>query len=566
MRRLFILAGVAAGLLCSAARVAAQDDQYVQIYNLIQDADTLNHSGQNLPALAKYIEAQKSLEKFQKIYPTWHTRVVNFRLNYLNARVAELSKTVPAAPSATAGVSAGKPLPARERAELENELDRLRTQVRQLQAEKDALEAKLREALAAQPAAVDPRELAKAEERIRALEKENGLLHVNLAEREAATPPGVDAATLERLRRDLAAQTETAARLSEQNERLQTRVRTLQADAEAMAALQSENEILKKQVADLKGVAGVSTSAAVANRQLAEAQAEIAALQSDKEIARVKQLERERADLQKKLDAAQKELTGRKRKNAAAQVDDLTAQLASLRARLAVYEAQQVPYSGEELALFKTGETAAAANPRTGQISARGLPAGSATLVAEARRDFAAKEYDKAEAKYLQILQTDRNNVYTLANLATIQLELGHLEDAEKHVQQALALSPDDAYSLLVQGEIKFRRAEYDEALDSLSRAAKLDPQNAEIQNYLGLTLSQQGMRHPAENAFRKAIQLDPRYAGAHYNLAVFYITQKPPWVELARWHYRKALDAGFPRSAEVEKMLEQTGAGSAGR
>ena len=60
----------------------------------------------------------------------------------------------------------------------------------------------------------------------------------------------------------------------------------------------------------------------------------------------------------------------------------------------------------------------------------------------------------------------------------------------------------------------------------------------------------------------RKAIQLDPGTANAHNNLAVIYITQRPPLVELARWHYQKALAAGYPPNPDLEKMLERRAPG----
>jgi len=94
-----------------------------------------------------------------------------------------------------------------------------------------------------------------------------------------------------------------------------------------------------------------------------------------------------------------------------------------------------------------------------------------------------------------------------------------------------------------------------------LSRAAKLDPRNPEIENYLGVTLGHKGLRAQAETALRKAIQLDPNYGPAHNNLAVIYISQVPPLVELARWHYQKALDAGQPRNPNLEQMLDTKGA-----
>jgi len=285
------------------------------------------------------------------------------------------------------------------------------------------------------------------------------------------------------------------------------------------------------------------------------------------DAARIKQLERERDDLQKQLAAANKELYSRKGKATATRVAELESQLAMLRARLEVYEARQVPYTAEELALFKQPETKLVqAERKGGKTSVKELPPGTVALVAEAQRLYANRQLDKAEEKYLQVLQQDSKNVPTLANLAAIQLDLDHLETAEINIKQALGLAPNDPYSLFVLGRLKFRQKKYDEAVDALSSAAKLDPQDAQIQNFLGLALSEKGLRGPAETALRKAIQLDPGYANAHNNLAVVYITQQPPLVELARWHYQKALAAGFPRNPELEKMLNAKQPGNSGQ
>jgi len=113
-------------------------------------------------------------------------------------------------------------------------------------------------------------------------------------------------------------------------------------------------------------------------------------------------------------------------------------------------------------------------------------------------------------------------------------------------------------------GQLKFRAKNYDEAFDALSRAAQINPQNPRIQNFLGLTLSEKGLRGPAETAFRKALQFDPGFAEAHINLAVVYISQEPPLVELARWHYQKALAAGHAPSPDLEKMLDPSHAPAA--
>ena len=105
-------------------------------------------------------------------------------------------------------------------------------------------------------------------------------------------------------------------------------------------------------------------------------------------------------------------------------------------------------------------------------------------------------------------------------------------------------------------GILKFRQDKYDDALDFLSRSAAIDPNSADTQNFLGITLSQKGQRVPAEAALRKAIQLAPGNANAHHNLAVIYAQQTPPMLELARWHYQKARSYGHPVNEKLEALL----------
>jgi hypothetical protein len=78
-------------LAAFGARADALDDQYVRIYNIIQEADLLSSNGQVNQALSKYLEAQNALQKFHRINPDWNMKVVNFRLNYLNTKVAAAS-------------------------------------------------------------------------------------------------------------------------------------------------------------------------------------------------------------------------------------------------------------------------------------------------------------------------------------------------------------------------------------------------------------------------------------------------------------------------------------------
>src|SRR6185503_18988647 len=167
-----------------------------------------------------------------------------------------------------------------------------------------------------------------------------------------------------------------------------------------------------------------------------------------------------------------------------------------------------------------------------------------------------AHELEKAEQKYLEAIKLDPKNVSMLIELASIQVSLNHSADAERYLTSALALDPDNTYALSILGMLKSQENKFDEALDALSRAAQLKPEDARIQNALGITLSEKGLRVPAENALLKAIRINPDFGSAHANLAFIYVTQEPPLLELARWHYQKALDAGEPHNPGIEKRL----------
>jgi Flp pilus assembly protein TadD len=612
MNRVFaLLLGLFIGIVSAGAQ--SPEEEYVRVYNLIQQADALQTAGQSDEALPKYLEANTALLRIKRFNPAWQPKVVSYRLNYLAEKIAAIPAAKPGAVEPTAASAAPGGTPPRGAApeataapttnEVQQQLAALQESVRRLQSEKTILESKLKEALATQPAAIDPRELAKAQDKVQSLLKENELLKAGL-EQEKARPTSLNARELEEARRALAEanaklteQAAVASKLAAEKGALQDQVGSLTASAAAVDVLRTENALLKQQLAETKTVAATAPVVPEAARKLAEAEAQLATMRSDTEVLRlekialesrlkkvlatpalksatvsraadlerIRQLEQERDDYLKKLEAANRDLSNGPNRDYASKVEQLTREVANLKSRVEVFEARAIPYTAEELALFKPSSPnlapAGDANKVPGRKSIKDLPTGTVALVAQAQKHFAAKDYAKAEENYLEILRLDATNADTHANLGAIQLEMGRLDEAEKHIQQALEAAPDDAYAVSLLGYLRLQQDKYDEAIVALNRAAKLNPQNADIQNHLGVTLTQKGLRGPAEQAFRKAVVLSPGHGGAHHNLAVFYAAENPPNVPLARFHYQKALTAGHPKNPDVEKLFEKKAA-----
>jgi len=544
------------------------DSNYVRIYQIIQEADGLRERGQSKAALTRYREARQELLDFQKEHPTWHQNIINYRLNYVDMHLKPLAeKLEPKGVEPVAEPDLTKMTP-------EQQLPALQQQIQELENQNTLLQDRLKEALAARPAEADPHALAQALERAKELEKERDLLRVTLETRTTAPPQLADPATLQeeqgilqRVQAELAATQRQNLVLQQEIKDLRARgaqpmsdsdlARQLTAATTTVEELRTANLDLRTQVAMLEArIIQMNEMSADdrARQQIKSLESELKTSESD-----LKSTRKDRDSLAKKLAAADRRL---EKRDTEGEMLELESQLTLAQARLDVLEAEAVPLTAEEAALVDGGSRMSVSLKDTNQVNdassrANRIPPGAGPLIADAQRAVDQRQFALAEEKLKEVLQQDENNVYTLAHLAGVMLELDKTEEAEVHLKKALSIDPNDPGSLYLTGYLNYQRERYDDALDALSQSARLDPEKPETQYFLGLTLFKNGDRGPAETALRKAIQLRPAWGSAHYQLAVVYATQKPPFKELAQWHYQKALDGGSPRNFELEKLLE---------
>lgn len=239
-----------------------------------------------------------------------------------------------------------------------------------------------------------------------------------------------------------------------------------------------------------------------------------------------------------------------------AQITELQNQIKTLRARLEILDAEKVPLTDEERNMLTEPAVATSTN--------NSLDVMISTLPAEGAEDFKAGhaalfqdyQYAEAEKKFMHVLKLDENNPFTLGNLAMAQMEQGNYKDAKDSLDKALKQNVDDAYALMGMGVLSFRQKNYESARDYLARSVKINSADATAQHFLGSTLNNLGQQKAAETALRKAVQIQPGNSNSHYNLAVVYATQKPPFLALAKFHYDKAVKAGHKRNTELEKSI----------
>ena len=169
---------------------------------------------------------------------------------------------------------------------------------------------------------------------------------------------------------------------------------------------------------------------------------------------------------------------------------------------------------------------------------------------------FKMQRFDEAADKYQTIIEKYPDSLYAWSNLGVVRFQQGKLPEALKALQQAVKLSPTDAFSYSNLGIVYYQLGQYENAISALERALALDPSNAMSHNYLGCACSQKGWQEVAEKEFTKAIELNDNFADAHFNLALIYATEKPPSLEMARRHYKRALELGIQPNPQLEKLL----------
>jgi len=180
-----------------------------------------------------------------------------------------------------------------------------------------------------------------------------------------------------------------------------------------------------------------------------------------------------------------------------------------------------------------------------------------AEAVVEGNRAFEAKDYATARRAYERVLSLDPQNQMGLVNLGLVEFYAGDSAKSEDLLKKAVRQRLETAPAWLTLGMIYMDQNRFPEALAALSQAALHDPDNPRVQNFLGVVIGREGWIYGAQQKLRRAVELDPAYADAHYNLAVFYLQEKPPATELAKRHYFKAIELGVEKDPSMEKLFQ---------
>ena len=169
---------------------------------------------------------------------------------------------------------------------------------------------------------------------------------------------------------------------------------------------------------------------------------------------------------------------------------------------------------------------------------------------------FQRGNFEGAKEAYQRVLKVEPNNLAALVNLGATEYRLGNNDEAERLLRRSLQIKADNPTAWLNLGMIYLGREEWMRALAAMAQAVAYAPDDPVARNYLGVAAGRNRWFDAAESELRRAIELRPDYADAHFNLAVFCLERIPPATELAKRHYREARRLGAEPDALIEKAI----------
>ncbi len=123
-------------------------------------------------------------------------------------------------------------------------------------------------------------------------------------------------------------------------------------------------------------------------------------------------------------------------------------------------------------------------------------------------------------------------NVYLF--MATILRNAERKEEALKVLQDARVNYPREQSILIEELNIYLENKEYERALNNLALAAELDPTNEILWFSLGSVHDNLGNTEDAQAAYLKALEINPTYFDANYNLGAMFFNQAVQETNLA--------------------------------
>jgi tetratricopeptide (TPR) repeat protein len=540
-------------------------DEFIRIYAALEQADREKSDAHLMESKALYEAALKDLLSLQTTFPEWKPKVIAYRVRYVQQMLKQVEEEIKVAQTAAFGSAQDQGVVVDSETQAQQqETAALRSNVERLLREKSLLEAQLREAFAARPAAVEPDKLIQAQSTIDDLKAELELSQMQLAELKQSMDkageadldlveeaPGETESPTATVREDQLVQLQAKLEVLEGIEaewkerqayleqRIQTATVEWQAAQKANKRLQEDNQVLQIQLQENTNSA-TSDAEVLLKAQLKSSESRIADLQSQ-----IDQLNSNNQTLQQQLaEERDKVVAGAGPSNLATTSSgdtgvEVEKELNRLKARLSIFEAQKVPYSDEQLKLFKIPQPedpifrlesreSGDGSPRVGMRKVE-VKLETFQTIQTARRALANGNESIAQSGMQGIALREKNWIAVAESLTEI-CKSSDFKEMRNRAEILLKGLEDQKLArfarIFLEASIKMAERDFEEVIALQQELIEIQEQ-ADILNDIALAYLELGRMELAESAARRGLKLEPGYANSLYVLGLIRFRQE---------------------------------------
>ncbi len=224
-------------------------------------------------------------------------------------------------------------------------------------------------------------------------------------------------------------------------------------------------------------------------------------------------------------------------------------------------------------------------------VSSSGFASETEDLLQQARNAYFAGDFQEAESLFIELKEREEFGWEANFYLGMIYLQRDQLEEADRFMQQAYNLRPDNYFSLVNYARILYREGhldeasamldqvseenrtttesyfntrgllamageEYEKAIEYFLRAIDINPENYYVLNNLGLALIRTGDFQEAKTHLEKAVEQDPQEAFIYNNLGIVY--ENLNQLEAARESYERAVELNHQQAEQNLKRVTE--------
>ncbi|HET8830223.1 MAG TPA: tetratricopeptide repeat protein [Pelobium sp.] len=155
--------------------------------------------------------------------------------------------------------------------------------------------------------------------------------------------------------------------------------------------------------------------------------------------------------------------------------------------------------------------------------------------------------YDEAIKYYTKTIELNPKNPGLYGELERVYLAKGDTANALKVIEQGREQHPENMSLIYDELNIYLNRGEASKQISKIENAIAKDQDNKTLRFVAGIAYSANNQNDKAVESYKKALEIDPAYTDAIYNLAVIYINKGNEYInEANKLPQNKASDAKY--------------------